>query len=267
MIVLAWLGNPDWGLMAANYLGFWLIGAALIPVAMLASLLTTNATIAFILGALLCAVPIGISQAAATVSDALGRALAPLSVFPYFGDFTRGTVSLSGILYFVTLAAFFLYLNVLVLQRRHWRHDPATPLPVPLHATLRAVALALALGSIVVLAARTNARLDLTADRLYSLSAPTEALVAAVPADRPVIIQAFISPEMPESLVQTRENLLGILREIEARGGGRSRSRFRKLNRIPSGPGSHGSGTTSPLARCPIRPRARPLRTSIWVWR
>lgn len=221
VIVLAWLGNPDWGLLVANYFGFWLMGTALIPVAMLASLLTTNATIAFILGALLCAIPIGISQAAMTASEGLGRALAPLSVFPYFGDFTRGTVSLSGILYFVSLAAFFLYLNVLVLQRRHWRRDPNQRLAMPMHAALRAVALILALGSLVVLAGRTHARLDLTADRLYSLSAPTQALVAAVPAERPVIIQAFISPEMPEPLVQTRENLLGILREIEARGGGK----------------------------------------------
>ena len=221
VIVLAWLGNPDWGLLVANYFGFWLMGTALIPVAMLASLLTTNATIAFILGALLCAVPIGISQGAMTASDALGRALAPFSVFQYFGDFTRGIVSLNGILYFVCLAAFFLYLNVLVLQRRHWRRDPATRMSQPAHATLRAVALAVSLGAVVVLAGRTHARLDLTADRLYSLSAPTEALVSAVPADRPVIIQAFISPEMPEPLVQTRENLLGILREIEARGGGK----------------------------------------------
>src|SRR6185503_5551875 len=129
VIVLAWLGNPDWGLLTANYFGFWLMGTALIPVAMLASLLTTNATIAFILGALLCAVPIGISVAGTTASDALGRALAPFSVLPYFGDFTRGIVSLSGILYFVSLAVFFLYLNVLVLQRRHWREEPGTRMP------------------------------------------------------------------------------------------------------------------------------------------
>ena len=73
VLVLAWLGHPDPGLLLANYIGFWLLGVSLIPVAMFASIMTSNATIAFIFGALLCAVPIGIGQAAATVSEALGR--------------------------------------------------------------------------------------------------------------------------------------------------------------------------------------------------
>lgn len=221
VIVLAWLGNPDWGLLASNYIGFWLMGAALIPVAMLASLMTPNATIAFILGALLCAIPIGIGTAGMTVGDEFGRLLTPLSVFAYFSDFTRGILSLGAVLYFVCLGGFFLYLNVLVLQRRHWRPDPTTRVPMTGHAALRALALAIALGSIVVLANRTYARLDTTIDRLYSLSDPTRELLDAVPDDRPVIIQAFVSPEMPEPLVQSRENLLGILREVEARGRGK----------------------------------------------
>ena len=36
---------------------------------------------------------------------------------------------------------------------------------------------------------------------------------------RPVRIEAFISPEVPESYLQTRINLLSVLRELESRGG------------------------------------------------
>ena len=212
-IVLAWLGHPDWGLLAANYFGFWAIGVALLPAAMLASVFTSNATIAFVFGALLCAVPVRAGQA--------GRNLAPLSVVPYFNDFARGVVSLSGLVYFASIASFFLYLNILALQRRHWRKRTAE-LPMSLHSALRVASLALIAGSLVALAERTHARLDLTAEKLFSLSPQTRSLLDAIPADRPVIVQAFISSDMPEQLVQTRENLLGILREIQARGGAKT---------------------------------------------
>ena len=204
VVVLAWLGSPDPGLMAANYLGFWLMGTALIPVAMLASMLTANMTIAFVLGALLCAVPIGLADAAAAMSAALGRALEPLTVTAYFSDFTRGTVSLEGVLYFVSLAAIVVSLNVLLLRRRHRPH----PASSGMHAIARTAAVAVMLACVVVLAGRTRARLDLTAERLSTLSAETESILGAVPGDRPVFIQAFVSADTPQPLVQTRENLL-----------------------------------------------------------
>jgi gliding motility-associated transport system permease protein/gliding motility-associatede transport system auxiliary component len=218
--VLRWLGHPDIGLLTANYLGFWLMGAALIPIAMLGSLPTANATIAFILGSLLCAVPVGLRQAGAAVSDGLARRLAPFGFEIYTSDVSRGIVSLDAALYFACVGGFFVYLNVAVLGRRHWRQDPDTP-SMPLHVAARAAAIAIALAAVVVLAGRTHVRADLTAERLYSLGPETRALVAAVQADRPVFVQAFISPDVPQPFVQTRENLLGALREIDAIGGGR----------------------------------------------
>ena len=217
VVVLAWLGSPDPGLMVANYFGFWLMGTALIPVGMLASMLTANMTIAFVLGALLCAIPIGLADAAATMSAGLARTLEPFTVAPYFGDFTRGAVSLEGVLYFVSLAAIFTSLNVLLLRRRHRPH----PASSGLHAPARMAAVALILACVVVLTGRTRARLDLTAERLSTLSAETESILGAVPGDRPVFIQAFVSADTPQPLVQTRENLLNVLREIEARHGDR----------------------------------------------
>ena len=95
--VLLWLGSPDAGLVAGNYAGYWLAGAALIAVGMLGSLLTTNVTVAFVLAVVLCAVPVLIDAAAASFGDALSRQAAPFGMFHHFDDFARGVVSLSAV--------------------------------------------------------------------------------------------------------------------------------------------------------------------------
>ncbi|MCZ6879149.1 MAG: ABC-2 transporter permease, partial [Acidobacteria bacterium] len=119
VLVLFWLGSPDLGLMFSNYVGYWLIGSALISLGMLASLLTSNATISFVLGAAFCSF-FAFIESAAAVSESLARLLSPLGVFDSFGDFSLGVMSFSGLLYFSSLTALMLYLNVLLLEKRHW---------------------------------------------------------------------------------------------------------------------------------------------------
>ena len=217
VLVLFWLGSPDVGLMFANYLGYWFIGAALIAVGMLASLLTANGTIAFILGAVWCAVLLSLDQVAGLFSDGLGRSLFPLVVFGHFGDFAKGVISFSGLLYFASVAGFLIYLNVLLISRRHWP-PVADGYPMWVHQTVRAVAVAVALIGINALVGR-GLRLDVTAEQLHSVSDGTRRLIAELSDDRPVFVQAFLSPTVPEPLVQTRSNLLSLLEEIDALAG------------------------------------------------
>lgn len=53
--VLAFLGEPDKGLMFATFAGYWLMGALFAAIGLVGSMLTLNTTVAFILGAVGCA--------------------------------------------------------------------------------------------------------------------------------------------------------------------------------------------------------------------
>lgn len=219
VLVLAWLGAPDPGLMLANYVGYWFLGAAMIAVGMLASLLTANATIAFVLGAALCSV-LAFGPRAVSFSEALSRQALALGVGPHFADFAGGVVSLSGLLYFTSLAGLALYLNVLLVDRRRW---PARldGWPTWIHHGARLAALVVAAIAVNAILGRAGVRLDVTAEGLHSLSGETRALIADIPEDRPVFVQAFVSPEVPEQYVAARENLLDVLEDIDSIGGGR----------------------------------------------
>ncbi|MEE2792130.1 MAG: Gldg family protein [Acidobacteriota bacterium] len=219
VFVLFFLGSPDIGLMFGNYVGFWLVGSALIPVGMLASLLTANVTVAFILGALFCGSIIFVDSVLMPFNVELGRLVAPLTVFSPFWDFSKGVLTLSGGLAFVSVAGFFLYLNTLISSRRHWPAS-ADGLPMWSHQALRAVALGVALVAANTVVARATAwRVDVTAEQLSSVSAETSRLLEALSDDRPVFIQAFLSPVVPEPLVQARSNLIRTLEEIDALAG------------------------------------------------
>ncbi len=220
VVVLFFLGSPDLGLMLGNYIGFWLVGAALVPVGMLASLLTANVTVAFILGAAFCGAVIFVDPVVAAVSVDAGRLVAPFSVFAPFWDFSRGVLTLSGLAMFASVAALFLYLNTLIAGRRHWPRDP-DGFPMWAHQAIRVVAVAVVLAGINMLVARAAVRLDVTAERLSSVSSETRQLLDELPQDRPVFIQAFLSPVVPELFVQARSNLIRTLEEIDALAGPR----------------------------------------------
>ncbi len=214
-LILAWLGSPDLGLIIGNYFGYWFTGGALIAVGMLASLLTANATIAFVMGAVFCAFFVYIDAITSLISTTVGDWLAPLGVYRHFGDFARGIVSFSGMLYFVSVAAMMLYLNILLIGRRHWPLE-ADGYKMWLHHLVRSVAIVIAVIGVNAIMARATLRLDVTAEQLHSLSDQTEKLLDEIPDDRPVFIEAFISKDVPQMFVQTRANLLGFLEEIDA---------------------------------------------------
>jgi ABC-2 type transport system permease protein len=62
-------------------------------------------------------------------------------------------------------------------------------------------------------------RIDVTVEGIHSLGDETRALLADLKADKPVIITAFISDEVPEAFVQQKQLLLNLLDQFDSLGG------------------------------------------------
>jgi len=218
VLVLCWLGSPDPGLMFSTYLGYWLIGAALLSLGMLASALTANLTVAFILGAVFCSVPVFLNYAGAILTGAPQRLAEKLSVVEQFRDLSNGVITLGPLVYFVSFAVAVLYLNVILLGRQRWVTGPKAPW-MRAHVFARVVTLAAIVGSVTVLASNSRLRLDATSEQIHSLSPETRRLLHSLNPRQPVFIQAYFSPDVPRGFVEARSDLVTMLREFQATAG------------------------------------------------
>ncbi|MCH7602521.1 MAG: Gldg family protein [Planctomycetes bacterium] len=220
VVILAWLGEPDIGLMFGTYLGYWLTGAAMLSVGMTASLLTSNTTVAFILGAAFCSVFIFIEHVETIFGKSGSEFVSQLAIADSFRDFGDGVITLSGILYFLGLIVVMLYINMVFVGRRHLSGGEGS-MAHAVHFVTRGASLAVVVIAVFVLAERTGVYADVTAERLHTLQPQSLALIDEIPDNRPVFIQAFFSPDVPESYVRTHKNLLNTLHRLDALGGDR----------------------------------------------
>ncbi len=88
-----------------------------------------------------------------------------------------------------------------------------------IHRLIRFAALFVTAVSLGYAAQRSNLRADITEEGLSQITKPTQELIASISPERPVVIHAFVSKEVPREYVAVRSQLLSILREMEARGG------------------------------------------------
>lgn len=256
LFVLEYLGDPDWGLLTATYLGYWLAGAMLLSAGMFASALTNNATVAFVLGTIICSIPVFSGKVGSSgsffesiaeselfqssllswvvsVGAGIGRFFSflgvgdlaqSLSLQEQLRDFTQGTIPVSGLMYFVLFTLLMLYLNFILIRRRHWGADSSRTMAI--HYFVRTLALAAILISLHKMAFLGTARADLTSEGLYTLSPVTTQTIDHIDTKRPVTIQAFLSPQVPSEYVSVRKQIVGLLKQFDPIGGARLTVRF-----------------------------------------
>jgi ABC-2 type transport system permease protein len=218
-IVLLFLskGEVDTGLFFANYLGYWFIGLAMLSIGMIASFLTHNLTVGFILGALFNA-----PLAFASMSDViiprkeLAKAVSEFSIQDQFDNFGRGVISVAPIVFFTLVLAFGLYFCMVLIGRRHWSggKDGNTMF---LHYAARVVLLVvIVFGLSYFLKNNDRPRYDATEGQVSSLSPATRQLIRQLNPERPIVIDAYISSDIPEQYAKTKYDLTTLLKEFQA---------------------------------------------------
>jgi ABC-2 type transport system permease protein len=121
-LTVLFLGDPDNGVIAASYLGSWLMAGAILAIGAAVSAATKNQIIAFIITAALVFVlvaagtPTVIGIFEGWAPEPLIRAVAAASLFGHFTAITRGVLDLRDLVYFLSLTVAFLGANAVLVD-------------------------------------------------------------------------------------------------------------------------------------------------------
>lgn len=121
-LTVAYLGDPDWGVMFTGYLGGILMAASYLGICSLTSACTRNQVIAFILGLIACLVLTLLGWS--FFSEILNfifpvwfvDVLSNFSFATHFDSMMRGLIELKAVVFFLSLTAFALLSNIVVLE-------------------------------------------------------------------------------------------------------------------------------------------------------
>jgi len=121
-VTVAWLGNPDNGVILASYIGSWLLAGAFLAIGNAMSAVTRSQAMAFILSLSVCIVfllagyPIVLSMMQTVFSQSLIDAVSTMSFMTHFSSITRGILDLRDIAFFLVNSAAWLVATVLIIN-------------------------------------------------------------------------------------------------------------------------------------------------------
>ena len=120
-LVFSAIAQVNWVLVAGNYTGLLLLGAALIAICMFLSSLTESQLIAAVSGFCVSLMVILTDALAPLVdSPAVQTVLGWINFSTRYTPFTYGVFALENAVFFLSIAALFVYLTVARLERRRW---------------------------------------------------------------------------------------------------------------------------------------------------
>ncbi|MGI9522706.1 MAG: ABC transporter permease subunit [Hyphomicrobiaceae bacterium] len=118
------LGNPDNGVIFASYVGSFLMAGAFLAIGSFVSALTKNQVIAFIVSATICflfvmsGLPLVLGFFKTWAPGFVVSGIESMSFLSHFQQITNGVISLSSLIFYLSMIVFFLYANMLAVEQK-----------------------------------------------------------------------------------------------------------------------------------------------------
>ena len=241
-------GGIDTGATIGSYIGLVFLGAVFTAIGIWCSSFTPNAVVAFIVAALTCCLLYSGFGAISTLPIFAAGAdyyIGMLGIDFHYRSISRGVIDTRDVLYFLSVIFLFLFLTSRHLARRGQGPGARSPKAgagvatvgagVATAATRRAdgggaagragggiiALILLVLIGLNFLAALVHYRLDLTADKRYTLSAPTKAMLARL--DDDVQVDFFLEGNLKAGIRKLSKSSLEMLQNFNEYCGGKIR--------------------------------------------
>ncbi len=218
-IIVAALGNLDWGPVVGGYLAAVLMAAAYAAIGLFVSSRTDNQIVALISTVLLGGVfyLVGSSGVTNFVSGPVSEILWSLGTGSRFESIERGVIDLRDLVYYLSLTALFLMLNTISLDALRWS---AKQTAYKWNQTRTAALIGVNLILLNVwLYPLQGLRADITAQREFTISQTTKDLIQNL--DEPLLIRGYISERTHPLLAPLTPQVRDMLREYEIASGGK----------------------------------------------
>lgn len=120
-IVISFFAQPQWSVILCTFLGILLLGGAFIAINVFISALTESMIVAAVagmaIGLLIDMTSYLISMISVTwISDLLEK----INFINYYQNFTYGILSITDVVFFLSVTALFLFFTVRILEKRRW---------------------------------------------------------------------------------------------------------------------------------------------------
>lgn len=224
VLIIQSLGSLDSGAITGGYIGLVMLGGVFAAAGVFGSSITSNQIVALIFSFVIGFVLFAFDRILMYVPLHLVSTVEYLGVGHHFSGLSRGVLDTRNLVYYGTLIVFFVTTAAVGASQEpgqslwRWRD---------FNLGHRFAKVAVFIGILVfinLISMRTFVRVDLTDDKVYTLSDVTRTMLGTL--DDNFLVRAYFSPDLPPPYHNHRKSVRELMEEFRAYSGGKFHYQF-----------------------------------------